>query len=231
MSPTQPDHALDTRKRLLEAAVLAFAEDGFDGASIRSIAQRAKVNSAMVQYHFGGKDGLYREALRWAFEQGPKRIPQLEAPPTPDQPEARAKALQAFKAYIRNFLWEFLECHGSGRFLAPELERAAMTVWNREMQFPRPSMESFIADSIRPYVTYLDACLRVLRPDLDEEATFRMGMSIHAQLIWMHNHSELIRLLRGNRYTAADLDSLADHFIQFSLRGLGVPEAFPIQGA
>ena len=58
-----------------------------------------------------------------------------------------------------------------------------------------------------------------------------MDMSIHAQLIWMHNHRELTRLLRGTAYGLEDLDSLTEHFIQFSLRGLGVPEALTPQGA
>jgi hypothetical protein len=46
----------------------------------------------------------------------------------------------------------------------------------------------------------------------------------------MHNHAELTRLLRGEAYGLKDLDSLADHFIQFSLKGLGVTEALSSQG-
>lgn len=140
-------------------------------------------------------------------------------------------ALSRFKDYMRAFLGEFMECHCTGKYLPVEVDRAAHILWNREMQFPRPSIEAFILESIRPFTSYLNACLQVLRPDLDTETLFRMGMSIHAQLIWMHNHAELTRLLRGEAYGLDDLESLAGHFIQFSLRGLGVPEALPPQGA
>jgi AcrR family transcriptional regulator len=215
----------------LEAALVVFAERGFVGAGIRDIAERAKANSAMVQYHFGGKEGLYLEALRYAFEHGPKCIHELAPPPRGDEPDARSLALSSFKNYMRAFLKEFMECHCTGKYLPVEVDRAAHILWNREMQFPRPSIEAFITESIRPFTSYLNACLCVLRPDLDAESIFRMGMSIHAQLIWMHNHAELTRLLRGSAYDLDDLDSLADHFIQFSLRGLGVPEAQITQGA
>lgn len=68
MNHVPSESSMDTRRRLLEAALIVFAERGFDGAGIREIAERAKANSAMVQYHFGGKEGLYLEALRYAFE-------------------------------------------------------------------------------------------------------------------------------------------------------------------
>jgi AcrR family transcriptional regulator len=55
-----------TRHALLDHATDAFAENGFDGASVREITRRATVNSAAINYHFGGKEALYREVLRLA---------------------------------------------------------------------------------------------------------------------------------------------------------------------
>jgi AcrR family transcriptional regulator len=231
MNSTPAESTADTRRRLLEAALIIFAERGFDGAGIRDIAERAKANSAMVQYHFGGKEGLYLHALRYAFEQGPKWIDVLLPPPALNAPEARSTAMTRFKDYVHSFLQEFMECRGTGKYMPVEVDRAAHILWNREMQYPRPSIEGFILESIRPFTEYLNKCISVLRPDLDAEGVFRMGMSIHAQLIWMHNHAELSRLLRGKAYDIQDLDSLAEHFTRFSLRGLGVQEAQISQGA
>lgn len=50
----------DTRLRILEVALAAFGENGFEGASTRAIATQAQSNVAALQYYFGGKDGLYR---------------------------------------------------------------------------------------------------------------------------------------------------------------------------
>ncbi len=49
-----------TKKRLLLAAERQFAEHGFQAASARDICARAKVDLAMINYHFGSKLGLYR---------------------------------------------------------------------------------------------------------------------------------------------------------------------------
>ena len=56
-----------TRERILKAAERLFAERGYDGTSVRTIVAKAKVNQAAINYHFEGKDGLYREVLRAAF--------------------------------------------------------------------------------------------------------------------------------------------------------------------
>ena len=53
-----------TRQALLNAAIAVFADRGYEGASVRTITTRAKVNQGAITYHFGGKDGLYREVLR-----------------------------------------------------------------------------------------------------------------------------------------------------------------------
>jgi AcrR family transcriptional regulator len=56
-----------TRERILKAAERLFAERGYDATSIRAIVAKARVNQAAINYHFDGKDGLYREVLRVAF--------------------------------------------------------------------------------------------------------------------------------------------------------------------
>lgn len=53
----------DTRGALLEAARAEFAERGYQGARVRSIAAAAGVDPAMVNHWFGGKDGLFVAAL------------------------------------------------------------------------------------------------------------------------------------------------------------------------
>lgn len=52
-----------TRQRLLDAAREVFSEFGYNGASVRQIVSRAGANVASVNYHFGGKDALYKEVV------------------------------------------------------------------------------------------------------------------------------------------------------------------------
>jgi AcrR family transcriptional regulator len=53
-----------TRDNLIEAAIAVFSAKGFEGGSVREITQAANANQAAINYHFGGKDGLYREVLK-----------------------------------------------------------------------------------------------------------------------------------------------------------------------
>src|SRR5262245_32445796 len=56
-----------TRERILKAAVRLFAERGYEATSVRTLATKAHVNQAAINYHFKTKDGLYREVLRAAI--------------------------------------------------------------------------------------------------------------------------------------------------------------------
>jgi len=65
-----------TREAILAAATVAFAEVGYDRATIRGIATAAKVDPALVLHYFGSKEGLFEAALelpvspRQIFERG-----------------------------------------------------------------------------------------------------------------------------------------------------------------
>ena len=54
----------DTRAELLDAARVEFAQRGYEGATVRVIADRAGVDPAMVNHWFGGKEALFSEALQ-----------------------------------------------------------------------------------------------------------------------------------------------------------------------
>lgn len=219
---TPPALPTDTRQRLLEAAIQTFAEKGFDGAGIREIAKRAKANSALVTYHFQGKEGLYLETLRAIFQRKASPVLDLANVPPAGTPGARRAALQGFRDYIRAFLMELMSCDR-----ADPLDEAAMILMAREMQSPRPASAALLLEHLQPYVTYLMSCMQGLRPDLDEEALFSMGVSIQGQMLHFRNSLGIIRLIRGNSAYPEDLDRVIQHHIDFSLRGLGVPEAFP----
>ena len=68
----------DTKDAILAAARDAFAEKGFDGASIRYIATGAGVDPALVHHYFGTKDQLFLAAMQIPMDPG-KIIPQLAA--------------------------------------------------------------------------------------------------------------------------------------------------------
>lgn len=57
----------DTRAEILSAARRVFAKKGLDGASVREVASAAKVNNAMIYYHFKDKDHLYHSVLSDSF--------------------------------------------------------------------------------------------------------------------------------------------------------------------
>jgi len=56
--------ARDSRTALFRAAALEFAERGYDAAGTDRIAARARVNKAMLYYHFGSKRALYLDIVR-----------------------------------------------------------------------------------------------------------------------------------------------------------------------
>jgi AcrR family transcriptional regulator len=121
-----------TRQALITAALAVFAEKGFTAGSVRDITRRAKANGAAVNYHFGGKEGLYREVLRSAlaaFENN-ARVDDAQGETLPRR-EALARFVHQqlvpltkrdqFSRYVRLFAWEHVSASDVFRdFIATE---------------------------------------------------------------------------------------------------------------
>ena len=82
-----------TRERILRAALEAFSEDGFDGATTREIASRAGVPLGLLQYHFGGKARLWRAAVDRAFAELRAGLEAIVADPRPADVRERIRLL------------------------------------------------------------------------------------------------------------------------------------------
>ena len=68
-SPRGPNkRGLDTRRDLLDAALVEFAAVGFEAASTRAIAARAGVKQGQLTYHYESKDDLWRATVDRLFE-------------------------------------------------------------------------------------------------------------------------------------------------------------------
>jgi len=220
MTQQSQDHSQDTRQRLMEAALLAFAEKGFDGASIREIAHSAKANPAMIAYHFGGKDGLYEAAMQWVCTDFSFRAQKVFDTVCPEL--TVDTALEGIRAIVGNLFRSVVLCgHGGDR--RDLLHDAGHRLWDQEMANPRASLLDFIIEHIRIPMDRIIACIRVLRPGLSGLELDTMLMGIHGAIFLFHKHSSFIEKIRGVPYSREDLERMAKYFVDFSLRGLGVP--------
>ena len=62
-------NAQRSKAALLDAALTEFADRGLAGARVAEIARRAGVNKQLINYHFGGKQGLYNAVFKQWQEQ------------------------------------------------------------------------------------------------------------------------------------------------------------------
>src|SRR5271155_1822797 len=141
-----------TRERIMKAAGRLFAERGYDGTSIRAIVAKARVNQAAINYHFDGKDGLYREVLRDAFRA-------LTEDQLAHAQDAKATSRdEALSAFIRRQLRPL-----SAR---DELSRH-MRIFNWETVRPTAVFRGLLRDEAAPFMGLAVDLVRRFLPEAD----------------------------------------------------------------
>lgn len=197
----------DTRRRILEAAGPLFAEKGYEATNVREITTRAGANQASINYHFGSKEKLYVEAVRYAGSNCDQAFP-MPQPPADATPEQQ----------LRGFITVMLH-----RMLDPNVPPWHRQLIMRELAEPRHgACEAFVQAFIRPSFDMLLGVLRRLVPaDVSAERLNLLGGSIVGQCLHYHHCRHVIRELVGEREHAGyDIDKLADHIFTFSLAAL-----------
>jgi AcrR family transcriptional regulator len=142
-----------TRERVLNAAERLFAERGYEATSVRAIVAKARVNQAAINYHFGGKDGLYREVLRAAFRALTER--QL----THAQEMAAMSRETALEQFILRQLWPLMA--------RDELSRH-LRIFNWETVRPTAVFRKLISEEAAPFMGVAVDLVRRFLPEADQ---------------------------------------------------------------
>lgn len=202
----QPD--TETLDRILIAAESLFAEQGYDGTTLRQITQRAKVNLAAVNYHHGDKESLYLEILRRRIQPvNQARLARLEE--AEQQAGEQPVPLVTLMEILVGPLFELYA--GSD-----ENSRHGARLVGRALVEPLPFMESFLAAEFQPGLARFGQALRRHAPTLTPEDflwrfSFVVGALQHT-LATLHRMKSLTRGICRDNDPAAALP----RFVQFA---------------
>jgi AcrR family transcriptional regulator len=196
-----------TSAQLVAAAAEVFAAAGFRGATVRDICRQAGANVAAVNYHFGGKEGLYEEVLRCGLRQA------LNLFPANRGTAGGAPVEQRLRGFIRSFLERFLAtgpdaCHG----------RLLM----REMVDPTPALDAVVAKEIRTWMEHLGGMVAEVLGDGATASQVQLcTASVVGQVVFYHHCRPVIpRAFPGLEGVLGDVEALSGHILRFSMAGL-----------
>ena len=94
----QQQRSIRTKRKLLDAALEAFSENGFKGTSTRDIAERAGVHHPLITYHFKNKEELWRAAADRIFTEFNAALAAAAQAQAGECPKARMSAM--IRAYV-----------------------------------------------------------------------------------------------------------------------------------
>jgi AcrR family transcriptional regulator len=208
-TPTIPDTTpQSTKQRLLEAAEEAFATKGYDGASVEEITRKAGANRAAISFHFGGKERLYIETVKYAHRLCHQGVP------FPEWPEG-TPAVERLRGFIRTMVTR----------MVAEPDPYATQVMMREMSQPTEACVEVVREYIRPTADVLvGILLDLLPPGMPHETLYATGFSIMGQILFYKQCRPVARLLIGaEAFDRLSAEKIAEHVTAFTLRALGVP--------
>jgi TetR/AcrR family transcriptional regulator, regulator of cefoperazone and chloramphenicol sensitivity len=205
-----------TRDRLIEVAAERFADDGFKKVTVREICARARANVAAINYHFGGKDGLYRAVIQRAIhvmrETNDLSIEAGRGTP----PEAR------LRAYIHVFLSRL-----SGRDRLSWIHK----LMTREVAEPGDAMRVVMREVLEPRMHYLvGLASEVSGVEATDPRVLRAVLSIQGQIFVFARSLPPSAPAAWTR-VMRDPGAVADHIATFSLAALRGLSATPPSSA
>lgn len=128
--PSKRDRAA-TMEKLLQAATEVFSKLGYDGATTKEVAKRAKVNEALIQRYFDGKEGLLYAVMDRFKNHGEERCSDIPPPRA-----SFAEDVKVFLDYHLNHLTEdgaLMRVAVSRAIVDPKLRKMMRQHWLHEL--------------------------------------------------------------------------------------------------
>lgn len=209
-----PPATEDTRTRLLQAALGAFAHRDFDAVSVREIVERADVNIAAVSYHFGGKQGLYLATAEYLADTMRQRFQPLLAPPesvgSPAPGNAAGQLEQLIRVMTRTLLLDPLGDDAAGFILREQLQpTAAFDILFEQLMQPMQRAFQSLLTRINPALA-----------DGDYEQILQTHALIGQILVFRTARETLLRRLGRDRLAQRDIDAIAAQILVLTLRAI-----------
>ena len=204
-----------TAQRLLDAAAQEFALHGYAAARIRDIVDAAGVNLAAVNYHFGGKEGLYRATLAMLAQRSQEDLPGASTGWGDLAPEAQ------LHAFVRAMLV---------RLLGAAQASPAARLEARELLDPTPAFGTMLEElSGPPWTRLTEIVAALLGPQASREELALATFSIAGQWSPFLFGRRVLEDRFPDLARCPDLvDRLARHIVAFSLAALGSPKVPPM---
>ena len=157
--------AEETRERIVRAAEVLFARDGYDATSLRHITSEAGVNIAAVNYHFGSKENLLGEILdRVVRPINAERLERLDLVEAEGNPEVGS--------LLTAFLLPDLRVLDALRRRDPELPRFVARMYSEGSQVMNEMMGRQFAETRLRFYRAFEGALPTLSHD---EVAWRLG--------------------------------------------------------
>ncbi len=175
--PAPDAHRHATRERILAAAERLFLEHGYDGTSSRMVTAAAKVNLAAVNYHFGGKRGLFQAMLARRLDPlHEERLALLEA----QQGLAGGEPLSCERILAALFV-PALKLARRGAHRARRGGADFLRLLGRAYVDPAPELRAFLSERYAPSIArFKDAFARALPQVAPRELTWRLHFMLGA---------------------------------------------------
>ncbi len=203
----------ETKTALILAAGELFAKHGIEGVGIRTIAEKAKVNIAAVNYHFGGKENLYAAALWYAAQCG--ETDPLGAPQEDDRFHTREG--------LASMLVELIRAKFESYF-ASDTPRWCAKLLMRSMLAPSSALNAVVDRTFRPQHERTKAILRQAKPDLSEREAEVRALDITARIsIYITARVPILMVLEREDFDPEYLEEAAHHIITTTLMALNLP--------
>lgn len=199
----------DTRQQLLAAAGEVFADKGVDAATGQEIWQRAGVNSAAINYHFGGMEGLYEAVLLEA----------LSLCPNPEADSAAAAQSNDPRLLLRAIIGQLISV-----LTSPPPDAWIIRLLMREFISPSPASERLLLDAqALPQARLLKTIVaQIMGLPVDHAAVAQGCISVLAplQIMIIGRPSLLDRMYSEIDVEPAGAETLVERALVFALGGL-----------
>lgn len=197
-----------SRIKLMRSAERLFAERGYDGVSVRDISNDAKVNSALVGYHFGGKEGLLKEVYTHHCEPLKLERARLLAEYEVDGREPELEDI--LEAFIRPSLTTAQESEGGKSF---SRLRAILSAEN-SLLLERLVSDNF-DDTSQAFIAALHKCL----PELTREDVYWRFHFLLGAIYYTAMGPHRIKALSKGKCDPSEPNSTARQLIAFAAAG------------